>query len=131
MGIHIEIGLRDENTIIQTIERASLEDGNVNIIRVLERLEVSEISPDDIVFVFHQLREEGAITPESMLEQEEAPPSAEESEFTELMAEERRIEPNIEDSPYEKRVTLLDPEDKRTFLEKLRSITDTSFEDTE
>ncbi len=131
LGIHIEIGLRDENTIIQTIERASLEDGNVNIIRVLERLEVSEISPDDIVFVFHQLREEGAITPESMLEQEEAPPSAKESEFTELMAEERRIEPNIEDSPYEKRVTLLDPEDKRTFLEKLRSITDTSFEDTE
>lgn len=131
LGTHIEIGLRDESTIMQTIERANLEEGNVNIIQVLERLEASEISPDDIVFVFHQLCKEGAITPESMLEQGEAPPSAEESEFTELVAEERRIEPNIEDLPQEKRVTLLDPDDKRTFLEKLRSITDTSFEDTE
>jgi len=45
------------------------------------------------------------------------------------MAEERRTEPSIEAQPPEKRITLLDPEEKRTFLEKLRSIADTSFED--
>ena len=128
---HREIGLRDESAIIQTIEQVSAEEGNVNLIQVLERLEASEISPDDIVLVFHQLREEGAITPMSGLEQGGEPPSAEEFEFTELVAEERRTEPSIEAQSPEKRITLLDPEEKRTFLEKLRSIADTSFEDTD
>lgn len=73
---HREIGLRDESAIIQTIKQASVEEGNVNLIQVLERFEASEISPDDIVLVFHQLREEGAITPMSGLEQGGEPPNA-------------------------------------------------------
>ncbi|MFQ6123724.1 MAG: fibronectin type III domain-containing protein [Candidatus Heimdallarchaeota archaeon] len=132
MGTHTNIGLHDESTIIQTIEQMSDdEEGEINLIRVLERLEGSGIPPDDIVFIFYQLREEGAIAPVSNLEQVEESQKAEDAEFAELMADERKKELvlSFEEHPHEERITLFALEEKRKFLDKLRSIADTSLVD--
>ena len=70
LKIHSEIGLKDENSIIKTIEQLGSKEEIVSIFQVLEWLKSSEIPSDDIIFTFHKLRKEGVIIPLGRREQE-------------------------------------------------------------
>ena len=79
--------------------------------------------------MFHLLREEGAIVPVAKLRERDEPPQAGETISSEQEEEDRRTEPIPEEQAQNKRFILLDPEEKRTLLEKLRSIADTVSKD--
>jgi hypothetical protein len=60
---HKAVGIIGENLIIQTSEQISSEKGMISILQVLEQLKSSDVSTDDFLYTFYQLRKEGAIVP--------------------------------------------------------------------
>lgn len=126
---HREVGFLDESAILQTIEQLSMEEGQISLFQVLEQLEVAEISLNDIVFVFHQLREEGVITPVTRRERDEESPSTRKPEDTERETEFEKTELSPEKRLKETKIIPLDPEETLSLLKKLRSRVDTPSEE--
>ena len=126
---HREVGFLDESAILQTIEQLSMEEGQISLFQVLEQLEVTEIPPNDIVFEFHQLREEGVITPVTRRERSEESPSTGKPEDTDREIEFEKTELNPEKRLKETKIISLDPEKTLSLLKKLQSRVDTPSEE--
>jgi len=115
LGVHSEIGLPKESAIIQAIELVSLENGDVHLIQVLENLQPFEIHPDDVMYMYHQLREEGAIVPVTKIQQR-----------TEISVNEELID---DESESEFQRVDLNPEEIRSRLKQLQSLVTNHPED--
>jgi hypothetical protein len=108
LDLHRELGLPEESAILQAVELVSLENGDVHLIQVLENLQSFEIPQDDVMYMFHQLREEGAIVPVTKL-----------SQRAEIVVNEELID---DESDEEVSRIELNPEEIRSRLQQLRSL---------
>ncbi|MFX0210290.1 MAG: hypothetical protein ACFFDT_30200, partial [Candidatus Hodarchaeota archaeon] len=117
---HKKIGIIGESDIIQVIEQISIKEGNVSILQVFEQMNMTDISPDDIIFTFNHLKQEGVLVPLSRRGQQRILPFDNETESLESEIESINTDSFSVDTLQNHKINILDHQERSTFLEELK-----------